>query len=97
MEAEHSKIVLSMHTPKGKERPPLTSLISTHDFEVVAHQTFSPKTRALISLAATDLHTKNKNRSAYAQIGLRPRGLGNAFEEDTSCSILGHKLRMPLF
>lgn len=78
-------------------KPPLNSLISAHDFETVASRTFSPKAWAFVSSAATDLHTKRRNASAYSTIGLRPRGLRDVAQVDLSTRMLGHKIRAPIF
>ena len=78
-------------------KPPLSSLISTHDFEVAASQSLTPKAWAFMSSAATDLHTLRRNSSAFADITLRPRTLRNVSRVDTTASMLGHRLRMPLF
>jgi L-lactate dehydrogenase (cytochrome) len=88
-----------MAPTETSSKPPLTSLISTHDFEHVASQTFTPKTWAFVSSAATDLHTKHRNRTAWSDIHLRPRTLRNVSHVDLSTTILGrsYALRMPVF
>ena len=78
-------------------KPPLSSLISTHDFEQVASRTFKPKSWAFVSSAATDLHTKKRNAAAYSEIGLRPRTLRDVSKADLSTTMLGHKIRAPIF
>ncbi|KFH46246.1 Cytochrome b2-like protein [Hapsidospora chrysogenum ATCC 11550] len=78
-------------------KPPLNTLISAHDFELVASQTFQPKAWAFVSSAATDLHTKTRNATAYANIGLRPRGLRDVSRVDLSTTMLGHSIRAPMF
>lgn len=82
---------------ENPSKPPLASLISTHDFELAASKTFSPKAWAFVSSAATDLHTRDRNRSTWSHIHLRPRALRNVAEVDLSASMLGHRLRMPIF
>ncbi|KAF4120158.1 L-lactate dehydrogenase (cytochrome) [Geosmithia morbida] len=78
-------------------KPPLSTLISTHDFEQAASHTLAPKTWAFISSAATDLHTKARNRRDYASIGLRPRALRDVSTVDLSTTMLGHVVRVPIF
>ncbi|SPO00678.1 related to CYB2 - L-lactate dehydrogenase (cytochrome b2) [Cephalotrichum gorgonifer] len=78
-------------------KPPLSSLISLADFERAAEKTFTPKAWAFVSSAATDLHTKTRNASAYSQIGLRPRVLRDVSSVDTSCTMLGRRVRLPIF
>lgn len=84
-------------TLDSSPKPALSSLISTHDFELVASKTFAPKAWAFVSSAATDLHTKSRNKSTWADIHLRPRTLRNVAEVDLSTTMLGHSLRMPIF
>ena len=78
-------------------KPPLASLISTHDFENAASRTLTPKAWAFISSAATDLTTRRRNVSAFADISLRPRTLRDVSSIDLSASMLGRRMRMPLF
>jgi L-lactate dehydrogenase (cytochrome) len=78
-------------------KPPLDALINTHDFVSAARQTLTPKTWAFYSSAATDLNTKSRNNSAYADVGLRPRILVNVKDVDTSTSMLGVKMAVPIF
>ncbi|ATY64873.1 FMN-dependent dehydrogenase [Cordyceps militaris] len=78
-------------------KPDLASILSVHDFESVASQSFSPQTWAFVSSAATDLHTKARNAATYARITLRPRILRDVSVVDTATSLLGYKLHVPLF
>ncbi|KAB5575954.1 FMN-dependent dehydrogenase [Coniochaeta sp. 2T2.1] len=84
-------------TPSTTQKPPLDSLISTHDFAAVARATFAPKTRAFVTSAATDLHTYHRNNAAYADIGLRPRALTDVSDVSIRTSILGHAVSSPIF
>ncbi|ORY71835.1 FMN-dependent dehydrogenase-domain-containing protein [Pseudomassariella vexata] len=78
-------------------KPPLDTLICAHDFELAASKSFAPKAWAFVSSAATDCYTKDRNSSMYSQISLRPRVLRNVSEVTTSTSMLGHKIRAPIF
>lgn len=78
-------------------KPALENLINTHDFVSAARQTITAKTWAFYSSAATDLNTKTRNNSAYADIGLRPRVLVNVKVVDTTTSMLGIKMDVPIF
>ncbi|KAK1989402.1 FMN-dependent dehydrogenase [Colletotrichum cereale] len=78
-------------------KPPLDTLISAHDFEQAASASLSPKAWAFVSSAATDLHTKARNASAYALIGLRPRVLVDVASVSTSTAMLGNPMRAPIF
>ncbi|GKT85030.1 FMN-dependent dehydrogenase [Colletotrichum tofieldiae] len=78
-------------------KPPLDTLISAHDFEQAASTSLSPKAWAFVSSAATDLHTKARNASAYSLIGLRPRVLVDVASVSTSATMLGNPMRSPIF
>ena len=78
-------------------KPPLDTLINTHDFVSAARQTITPKTWAFYSSAATDLNTKARNNQAYTDIGLRPRILINVKDVDTTTTMLGEKMSLPIF
>ena len=79
------------------EKPPLHTIINADDFEQVASRTLSKKTWAFYSSAATDCHTRERNRAFFSRIWLRPRILRNVKHIDTSTSMLGHKIGLPLF
>ncbi|CAH0053455.1 unnamed protein product [Clonostachys solani] len=78
-------------------KPSLDTLISTHDFELVASKTFSPKAWAFVSSAATDLYTKQRNATTFSRIRLRPRALRDVSKVDLGTTMLGHRIRAPLF
>lgn len=79
------------------EKPPLFSLLSSHDFEAVADHTLSPKAWAFYSSAATDLITAKANKSFLDRIWFRPRILKDVRESDPACKILGVESSLPLF
>ncbi|KAI4229361.1 MAG: hypothetical protein L6R36_000902 [Xanthoria steineri] len=78
------------------EKPPLFTLLSTHDFESVAEKTLAPKTWAFYSSAATDLVTHRANQSFFDRIWFRPRVLRNIRTRDTSAKILGQDVDLPI-
>ncbi|KAI0376652.1 FMN-dependent dehydrogenase-domain-containing protein [Hypomontagnella monticulosa] len=82
---------------KRPKKPPLDSLINARDFEAAAEASFTPKAWAFVSSAATDCLTKERNRSAYSEIVLRPRVLRNVSNVDISTTILGHRITAPIF
>jgi len=82
-------------TPHSK--PPLSSIISTHDFETAARSSLTSKTFAFYDSAATDLVTKSSNRATFDRILLRPRILRDVRHASTSSKILGHNVSLPLF
>ncbi|KKK14684.1 hypothetical protein AOCH_000802 [Aspergillus ochraceoroseus] len=79
------------------EKPPLDTLINAHDFERVASKTSSKKTWAFYSSAATDLITREANKSCFDRIWFRPRVLRNVRSVDTKTTILGVDSSLPLF
>ena len=81
----------------ANEKPPLQTLISTHDFETVASKTLTPKTWAFYSSAATDLVTAKANESFFDRIWWRPRVLTDVRKVDTTVKIQGVESRLPFF
>ncbi|EHA19531.1 hypothetical protein ASPNIDRAFT_140694, partial [Aspergillus niger ATCC 1015] len=77
--------------------PPLSSILSTHDFEKAASKSLTPKTWAFYSSAATDTFTHESNRTMYDRIFLRPRILRNVTSVSTKTNILGCRMDLPLF
>ncbi|QRD89621.1 putative L-lactate dehydrogenase [Aspergillus flavus] len=78
-------------------KPPLESILNTYDFEKVASQELSRKTWAFYSSAATDMITRDANKSMYDRILLRPRVLRNVNKVNTQTTILGCETGLPLF
>ncbi|KAI4280422.1 MAG: hypothetical protein L6R38_004467 [Xanthoria sp. 2 TBL-2021] len=78
------------------EKPPLFTLLSTHDFESVAEKTLAPKTWAFYSSAATDLVTHKANQSFFDRIWFRPRVLRNIRTRDTRWQIMGQNVELPI-
>ncbi|KAI1864587.1 uncharacterized protein JN550_008874 [Neoarthrinium moseri] len=78
-------------------KPPLESLICAYDFELAAERSFTPKAWAFASSAATDCYTRDRNRSAYKDISLRPRILRNVKTVNRSTTMLGQSMRSPVF
>jgi hypothetical protein len=78
-------------------KPPLESLISVHDFEDVARQTFTKKTYAFYSSAATDLVAQKSNIQVWRQLLLRPQILRNVSQVSTKRRILGCHSSAPFF
>ncbi|PYH34394.1 FMN-dependent alpha-hydroxy acid dehydrogenase [Aspergillus neoniger CBS 115656] len=79
------------------EKPPLDTLINSHDFELVASKTASKKTWAFYSSASTDLITRDANKLCFDRIWLRPRILKNVRSVDTKTKLLGVNTELPLF
>lgn len=80
-----------------REKPPLFTLLSSHDFEIVAEKTLSPKAWAFYSSAATDLITTKANKSFFDRIWFRPRILKDVRKVSTGCQIQGIPSALPLF
>lgn len=92
-----SAIVHSKQEVETPEKPDLFSLISVHDFERVARQTFTPKTYAFYSSAATDLVSHQANLQCHRKLLLRPRVLRNVKSVRTERRILGCSSSAPFF
>jgi L-lactate dehydrogenase (cytochrome) len=78
-------------------KPPLNTLINSYDFEAVAEKTLTKKAWAFYSSAATNLVTRDANRSMFDRIWFRPRLLRNIRNIDTRTKILGQDVTMPFF
>ncbi|USW50138.1 Putative FMN-dependent dehydrogenase, alpha-hydroxy acid dehydrogenase, FMN-dependent [Septoria linicola] len=86
----------SKKVPK-QPKPDLYKLISVHDLEDVARETFPEKTFAFYSSAATDLVTHQANLSVNRKLLLRPRVLRDVGHVKTKRRILGHECSAPFF
>ncbi|PNS14012.1 Cytochrome b2, mitochondrial [Sphaceloma murrayae] len=86
-------------TPQLKlnEKPPLSSILNSHDLETVAESTIAKKTWAFYSSASTDCLTRDRNTSFFSRIWLRPRVLRNVSKINTTSAILGHRVGLPLY
>ncbi|KAK3956088.1 cytochrome b2 [Pseudoneurospora amorphoporcata] len=79
------------------QKPPLHTLLSTHDFAHAASLTFPPKTHAFVTSAATDLVTHRSNSHTYSLITLRPRILRDVSSVSIHTTILGEPVSSPIF
>ncbi|KAL4798693.1 FMN-dependent dehydrogenase-domain-containing protein [Aspergillus venezuelensis] len=77
--------------------PPLNTLINLHDFEQVAQQYLAPNAWAYYASAADDEISKWNNAKAYQKVALRPRILKKVASVDTTTSILGHAVSLPVY
>lgn len=82
---------------RDSEKPALQTLINSHDFELVASKTANKKTWAFYSSAATDLLTRDANKSYFDRIWFRPRVLRNVRSVNPATRILGGDYKLPLF
>jgi L-lactate dehydrogenase (cytochrome) len=78
-------------------KPPLSSLLSLHDFEDVARKNFTAKAFAFYSSAATDLVSHEANRQCHRALLLRPRVLRNVKDVSIKRRILGNDSSAPFF
>jgi L-lactate dehydrogenase (cytochrome) len=79
------------------KKPSLETLISAHDFEVVASKTATKKAWAFYSSAATDLLTRDANKSCFDRIWFRPRVMRNVRSVNTRTNVMGVDTSLPLF
>ncbi|GKT54876.1 L-lactate dehydrogenase [Colletotrichum tofieldiae] len=83
---------------KPKEGPPrLETLLNIEEIEEAATKIIPRKAWAYYFSASDDLWTKSNNNKAYRQILLRPRVFVDCTQVDTSTSLLGHHVGIPLF
>ncbi|KAI9837623.1 MAG: Cytochrome b5 domain-containing protein 1 [Thelocarpon superellum] len=83
--------------PSGDDIPPLHTIVNANDFEEVASRAFSKKAWVFYSSAATDLITRDANKTFYDRIWLRPRILRHVGTASTRASILGCDSSAPFF
>ena len=69
----------------------------SYDFEEAAIKTASKKTYAFYSTAATDCWSRDMNNSMYKRIWFRPRVMRDVADVDSSTSVLGIPVNVPLF
>lgn len=91
---EHEK---SMKSREAVRKPPLSTIISSYDFQKAAEHSLTPKAFAFYESAATDTVTRDANKDLYKRIWLRPRVLHDVRKVTTKASMLGHDIDMPLF
>lgn len=77
--------------------PPMESLLNLNEIEDVATKQVSHKAWAYYYSASDDLVTKHFNTEAYRSILLRPRVFVDCTRCDLDTSVLGHKLKTPIF
>jgi isopentenyl diphosphate isomerase/L-lactate dehydrogenase-like FMN-dependent dehydrogenase len=81
-----------------KEGPPnMHSLLNLDEIEEVATKQVSKKCWAYYYSASDDLISKSFNNLVYKQILLRPRVFVDCTKCDTSTTLLGHKVGIPLY
>lgn len=68
-----------------------------NDFEEVSAKTASAKTHAFYSTAATDCWTRDANVSMLQRLWFRPRVMRDVATVDTSSSMFGIPLSIPIF
>lgn len=77
-------------------KPPLNTILSSHDFEDAARSTLSKKAWAYYSSAATDTISHRANQSFFNRIWFRPRLLRNVSSVSTRCTVLGTSCELPV-
>ncbi|OJI81726.1 hypothetical protein ASPTUDRAFT_45008 [Aspergillus tubingensis CBS 134.48] len=82
--------------PRPALKPPLGTILSARDFEIVAQDTFSKKAWTFYSSGATDLLSLKANRVLYDRIWFRPRLLRNVRDVSTKCTVQGVECSLPV-
>lgn len=75
----------------------LESLLNLDDIEAVATKQISRKAWAYYYSAGDDMITKSYNNAVYRSIILRPRVFVDVTKCDTSTTLLGHKVNIPIY
>ncbi|KAL4869913.1 hypothetical protein BDV12DRAFT_167061 [Aspergillus spectabilis] len=78
-------------------KPPLQTLINSYDFERAAAASAPRKAYTFYSTADTDCWTRDANESMLKRIWFRPRVMKHVTHVDTSSSMLGIPLSVPIF
>ncbi|KAK8116739.1 uncharacterized protein PG998_005020 [Apiospora kogelbergensis] len=81
----------------SEQRPPLTSIINLHDFELAFAKFGSRKSHAYISSASNDLLTLQANAAHWHKLWFRPRVLRNVSTVSTRTRLLGLDVSMPVW
>ncbi|KAI5923326.1 FMN-dependent dehydrogenase-domain-containing protein [Camillea tinctor] len=81
--------------PEGP--PPMESLLNINEIEEVATKQISQKAWAYYYSSSDDTFTKSFNNAVYRDILLRPRVFVDCTRCDTSTTLLGHKVGLPVF
>lgn len=95
--AKSSRPLPRTSTAEEKAPPPLPSLINLHDFEKVAQQYLPPHAWAYYFSGADDEISKHQSQKAYQKVALRPRILRSIRGVDTTTSILGKPVSLPVY
>lgn len=82
---------------KQEGSPPMQNLLNLDEIEEVATKQISNKAWAYYYSAADDLTSKSFNNLVYRQILLRPRVFVDCTKCDTSTTLLGQKVGIPLY
>ncbi|GLA41908.1 hypothetical protein AnigIFM63309_010228 [Aspergillus niger] len=84
-------------TAEENPPPPLNSIINLNDFEKVAQQHLSPQAWAYYYSGADDEISKRQGQKAYQKVSFRPRILRSIRNVDTTTSILGQPVSLPVY
>ncbi|RAH57083.1 L-lactate dehydrogenase [Aspergillus piperis CBS 112811] len=84
-------------TAEENPPPPLSSIINLNDFEKVAQQHLPPHAWAYYYSGADDEISKREGQEAYQRLSFRPRILRSIRSVDTTTSILGQSVSLPVY
>ncbi|KAI2618471.1 FMN-dependent dehydrogenase-domain-containing protein [Hypoxylon sp. NC1633] len=77
--------------------PPMESLLNLNEIEEVATKRMPEKAWAYYYSSSDDTFSKSFNNTVYKDILLRPRVFIDCTKCDTSTTVLGHKVDIPIF
>ncbi|KAF4544535.1 Mitochondrial cytochrome b2 protein [Lasiodiplodia theobromae] len=96
-EAKSAAVGGDASTDEPEGPPDLDSLLNLDDIEAAATKQISAKGWAYYYSASDDLASKTYNNTVYRQILMRPRVFVDCTACDTSTTLLGHKVDIPLY
>ncbi|KAM5343764.1 hypothetical protein ACJ41O_012301 [Fusarium nematophilum] len=99
-----TEVQAEAQTPEEAERqlriaqkPLLSQCYNLYDFEAVARRTLKEQSMAYFASAADDEITAQENHRAFHRIWFRPRVLIDVEQVDTSTTMLGTKVSIPIY
>ena len=78
-------------------KPPLSTMLNTFDFEIIARKLLSEEAWYYYSTGADDEICLRENRAVFSRVRLRPRIMVNVEKIDTSTTICGCQTSLPLY
>ncbi|KAH7165257.1 FMN-dependent dehydrogenase-domain-containing protein [Dactylonectria macrodidyma] len=88
---------ITRESTRPAEKPGLGDIINLDDLEAAATKSLSKKSMAFIRSGSNDNITRDANRAFLQRIWLRPNVMRNVSHVNTSTTLFGCKLRLPVY